>query len=215
MMLESLRGSFKRVIIPLARFLAQHGVTANMITVVGSSAVIVVACVTAMTGWLFVGSILLTLCTLADALDGSVAAVTGGGTQFGAFLDSTLDRIADWSLFVVVLICLYRAQPEQIMPIFTVAWGCVMRVVSLFVGLIALMAAFVTSYARARGQSLHVDPKVGLVTRADRIAIILVAMAIAGLTGYYYWLSIAMMVLAVGGVITVVQRIEQVRHYLR
>ena len=80
------------------------GLTANAVTVIGAIGTIVVAFATGITGWLFAGAVVLTLLVLADSLDGSIAALTTGGTQFGAFLDSTLDRIADWALLAGVVI---------------------------------------------------------------------------------------------------------------
>ena len=97
-MLEHLRAPFKRLIEPFAKALVSLGLTANAVTVIGAIGTIVVAFATGITGWLFAGAVVLTLLVLADSLDGSVAALTTGGTQFGAFLDSTLDRIADWAL---------------------------------------------------------------------------------------------------------------------
>ena len=80
--------------------------------------------------------------------------------------------------------------------------------------MVALMAAFVTSYARARGQSISVDPSIGLITRADRVAVILVAMGLSGITHQLFWLSCAMILLAIGGIITVFQRIIAVKQGL-
>ena len=96
-MLEHLRAPFKRLIEPFAKALVSLGLTANAVTVIGAIGTIVVAFATGITGWLFAGAVVLTLLVLADSLDGSIAALTTGGTQFGAFLDSTLDRIAEWS----------------------------------------------------------------------------------------------------------------------
>ena len=97
-MLESLRSGFKRVISPVAKLLVKFGCTANGVTVFGALALVATAIFVSITGQLLFGTILLTIFVLADALDGSVAALTNknGGTKFGAFLDSTLDRIADW-----------------------------------------------------------------------------------------------------------------------
>ncbi|RFT23620.1 CDP-diacylglycerol--glycerol-3-phosphate 3-phosphatidyltransferase, partial [Bifidobacteriaceae bacterium GH022] len=67
----------------------------------------------------------------------------------------------------------------------------------------SMMFAFVTSYARARGESVGVDAKKGLITRADRVAIILVSMGLSGLTGWLLWLCLAMIILCIGGAITV------------
>lgn len=84
-MLEHLRAPFKRLIEPFAKALVSLGLTANAVTVIGAIGTIVVAFATGITGWLFAGAVVLTLLVLADSLDGSIAALTTGSTQFGAF----------------------------------------------------------------------------------------------------------------------------------
>ncbi|MFU0537603.1 CDP-alcohol phosphatidyltransferase family protein [Gardnerella greenwoodii] len=214
-MLESLRSSFKRVIAPVAKLFVRLGVSANAVTIVGTLAVVVISFVTAFTGQLFAGAILLTIFVLADGLDGSVAALTTGGTKFGAFLDSTLDRIADWSLFMAVFICLWRANNKSVCMWIPSVIGMLLKYAGLFTCMIALMAAFVTSYTRARGRSISVDPKSGLITRADRVAIILVAIGLSGITNQLFWLSCAMILLSIGGIVTVIQRILEVKQGLQ
>ncbi len=214
-MLESLRSGFKRVIAPVAKLLVRLGVSANTVTVVGTLAVVVTAFVTAFTSQLIAGTIFLTIFVLADGLDGSVAALTTGGTKFGAFLDSTLDRIADWSLFMSACICLYKASNKSVCMWIPSVIGMSLKYAGLFNCMIALMAAFVTSYARARGQSISVDPKSGLITRADRVAVILIAMGLSGITNQLFWLSCAMILLAFGGIVTVIQRIFEVKQGLQ
>lgn len=213
-MLESLRSGFKRIISPIAKLLVRLGVSANCVTIVGTIAVVIIAFVTAFTKQFVVGTIFLTIFVLADSLDGSVAAITTGGTKFGAFLDSTLDRIADWSLFSSVCICLYNSHEKDMCTWISTLNGNAIKYVGLLSCLVALMAAFVTSYTRARGQSINVDPKKGLITRADRVTVILVAMGLVGLTNQLFWLSFAMILLAIGGIITVFQRIFEVKHGL-
>ena len=213
-MLESLRSGFKRAISPIAKFLVRLGVTANSITIIGTVAVVIIAFATAFSKQFVIGTIFLTIFVLADSLDGSVAALTTGGTKFGAFLDSTLDRIADWSLFISVCICLYKAHEKEMCTWIPTFNGNIIKYVGLLSCLIALMGAFVTSYTRARGQSINVDPKKGLITRADRVAVILVSMGLVGLTNQLFWLSLSMILLAIGGIITVFQRIFEVKKSL-
>lgn len=214
-MLESLRIGFKRVISPIAKLLVRLGVSANCVTIVGTVAVVITAFITAFTNQLVIGAIFLTIFVLADGLDGSVASLTTGGTKFGAFLDSTLDRIADWSLFISVCICLYKAQEKEMCTWIPTLNGNIIKYVGLLSCLIALMGAFVTSYTRARGQSIDVDPKKGLITRADRVAVILIAMFFAGITRQLILLSLAMILLAIGGIVTVIQRIFEVNQGLK
>lgn len=208
-MLEHLRAPFKRLIEPFAKALVSLGLAANAVTVIGAIGTIVVAFATGITGWLFAGAVVLTLLVLADSLDGSVAALTTGGTQFGAFLDSTLDRIADWALLagVVIFFILHadwwydinRSSPDYI------SW------IGIAAAMVSMMTSFVTSYARARAESVGFEVKNGIATRADRLVIILVGMAITGLTHQGLWLAIAMVLLAVLGLITVFQRILEAR----
>ena len=103
-MLENLRSPLKKIIEPLAAALVRAHISANAVTVAGSVLTIVVAICTGMSGYLFAGAAVLTVLVLFDSLDGSVAALSGGGTAFGAFLDSTLDRIADWVLLLAVIL---------------------------------------------------------------------------------------------------------------
>lgn len=211
-MLEHLRAPFKKLIEPLAKALISIGLTANAVTVIGTIGTIVVAFVTGITGWLFAGAVVLTLLVLADSLDGSIAKLTTGGTQFGAFLDSTLDRIADWALLagVIVFFILHadwwydisRSSPDYI------SW------VGVGAAMVSMMTSFVTSYARARAESVGFEVKNGIATRADRLVIILVGMAITGLTHHGLWLAIDMVLLAVLGVATVFQRVFEARRQM-
>ena len=211
-MLEHLRAPFKKLIEPLAKALISIGLTANAVTVIGTIGTIVVAFVTGITGWLFAGAVVLTLLVLADSLDGSIAKLTTGDTQFGAFLDSTLDRIADWALLagVIVFFILHadwwydisRSSPDYI------SW------VGVGAAMVSMMTSFVTSYARARAESVGFEVKNGIATRADRLVIILVGMAITGLTHHGLWLAIDMVLLAVLGVATVFQRVLEARRQM-
>ena len=206
-MLEHLRAPFKKLIEPIAKALIAIGLTANAVTVIGAVGTIVVAIATGVTGWLFAGAVVLTLLVLADSLDGSIAALTTGGTEFGAFLDSTLDRIADWAMLVGVIIFFLMHR---------VWWHTAIENTPDYTNMIALavMTSFVTSYARARAESVGYEVKNGIATRADRLTIILVGMAITGLTRQGLWLAIAMILLAGLGLVTVFQRIFEAKRQM-
>ena len=192
--MERFRSGWKRIIEPIARLCVRLGVSANAVTVIGSVLSILVALLTGVTGWLFWGAFVLTLLVLFDSLDGSVATLSGGGTRFGAFLDSTLDRIADWATLAGIILYVnlhsdlwYDASPmnpdsapDLMTPYITV--GC--------------------------------EAKNGVATRADRLTIILIGMALTGLTGQIVILAAAMTLLTVLGTITVVQRILEVRRQM-
>ena len=80
------------------------GLSADAVTIIGAVGTIIAAIATGVSGWLFTGALVMTVLVIFDSLDGSVAAMTTGGTAFGAFLDSTLDRIADWAVLAGVVV---------------------------------------------------------------------------------------------------------------
>ncbi|WEV52260.1 MULTISPECIES: CDP-alcohol phosphatidyltransferase family protein [unclassified Bifidobacterium] len=213
-MLEKLRPPFKRLIAPIAKLLVAVGLTANAVTVIGAVGTILVAIATGITGWLIPGSILLAILAAFDSLDGSVAALTTGGTKFGAFLDSTLDRIADWAVLVAVIIffCLHRDWWYN--PATTSAPDIV-SYLGVGAALYAIMTSFVTSYARARAESVGYEAKNGIATRSDRLVIILIGMLLTGIFGSPLWLLAFILILAVLGTITVFQRIFEVRRQMK
>ncbi|KJY50101.1 phosphatidylinositol phosphate synthase [Bifidobacterium mellis] len=208
-MFEHLRRPWKRIIAPIARGLVRLGVSANGVTISGAVGTTLVAIATGFTGWLLPGAIVLAILVAFDSLDGSVAALTGGGTQFGGFLDSTLDRIADWAVLTGVIIYLRRHE---------LAWVAdgshqspdIWAQVGMAAALFAIMTSFVTSYARARAEAEGFEAKNGIATRSDRLVIILVGMALTGAGLPLAVLSCFLVLLALLGIVTVWQRISHV-----
>lgn len=199
-MLEKIRGPFKRSLDPFARFLVRCGVSANVITFTGAVLTSVVALVTGVTGWLFAGVMVMTALVLCDALDGSVAALTTGPTVFGGFLDSTMDRVADWAILTGVGV-FYLLHTDM---------SSVVSQVGLAAAAVAMMTSFVTPYARARAEAAGFEAKNGIASRSDRILITFVGMGMTGLGLPVVTLSIFMVLLAVLGLITVYQRMRTV-----
>lgn len=213
-MLEKLRPPFKRCIEPIAKLLVAMGLSANAVTVSGAVGTTLVGIATGITGWLFWGAVVLTILVLFDSLDGSVAALTTGSTKFGAFLDSTLDRIADWGVLIGAAIYFFmNIYPHHDGLINTQSMNIV-ALVGLCCTAYAMMTSFVTPYARARAESIQCEAKGGIATRSDRLTIILIGMAVSGLAHSPLWLAIAMALLCVLGTITVFQRIGEVRKAL-
>ncbi|KFI46555.1 CDP-diacylglycerol--glycerol-3-phosphate 3-phosphatidyltransferase [Bifidobacterium bohemicum] len=213
-MLEKLRTPFKRLIAPVAKALVALGLSANAVTVIGAFDTIIVVIVTAVTGWLVPGSLLIAVLAAFDALDGSVAALTTGGTKFGAFLDSTLDRVVDWA--VLLAVALYFPLHGGM----SIASGGMNSAnligwVGIGATLYAMMTSFVTSYTRARAESVGYEAKNGIATRSDRLVIIIVGMLVTGLTGMPIVLAGFIVVLAVLGTVTVFQRIFEVRRQMK
>ena len=197
------------MIAPIARALVRLGVTANEVTVLGAVGTVIVSLLAGITGWLLPCAVVLGLLVAFDSLDGSVAALTGGGTQFGAFLDSTLDRIADWAVLVGVIIYFFVHVLDGTGPASSGSertWA----LVGIGAALFAIMTSFVTSYARARAEAEGFEAKNGIATRSDRLVIILVGMALTGAGLPTAVLACFMVALSVLGVITVWQRIRRV-----
>lgn len=199
-MFEKLRGPWRKIISPIARALVKLGVTANMVTIAGAVGTAFFAVLTGFTGWLLPGAAMITVMVIFDSLDGTVAAQSGGGTAFGAFLDSTVDRIADWAVLLGVAIYLIRLKD------FWTLWPQI----GFWAALVSMMTAFVTSYIRARAQSIGLDAKNGIATRSDRLVIILVGMGLTGMGLSVAVLSCFMVLLAVLGAVTVGQRLYTV-----
>ena len=199
-MFEKLRGPWRKIISPIARALVKLGVTANMVTIAGAVGTAFFAVLTGFTGWLLPGAAMITVMVIFDSLDGTVAAQSGGGTAFGAFLDTTVDRIADWAVLLGVAIYLIRLKD------FWTLWPQI----GFWAALVSMMTAFVTSYIRARAQSIGLDAKNGIATRSDRLVIILVGMGLTGMGLPVAVLSCFMVLLAVLGAVTVGQRLYTV-----
>src|ERR1700733_11125624 len=98
-MLNKLRPALARVLGPIGEALARTPLTPNAITIIGTVGVVASALALYPTGHLFVGTVVCTIFVLADMLDGALARVKGTSGPWGAFLDSTLDRVADASVF--------------------------------------------------------------------------------------------------------------------
>ena len=194
-MFEKLRGPWRKIISPIARALVKLGVTANMVTIAGAVGTAFFAVLTGFTGWLLPGAAMITVMVIFDSLDGTVAAQSGG-----AFLDSTVDRIADWAVLLGVAIYLIRLKD------FWTLWPQI----GFWAALVSMMTAFVTSYIRARAQSIGLDAKNGIATRSDRLVIILVGMGLTGMGLPVAVLSCFMVLLAVLGAVTVGQRLYTV-----
>ncbi|WP_152363838.1 phosphatidylinositol phosphate synthase [Microlunatus speluncae] len=198
-MLERFRGLAARALTPLARLLLRIGATPDLITCIGTLGVLLGAMIFFPNGWFLPGVIIVTFFVLFDMLDGQMAKISGRASRWGAFLDSSLDRIGDGAVFGGVVLYFVGRDGPMIWPIMAV-W--------------ALVAGQLTSYVKARAESLGFTAPGGLAARADRLLVILAALFLAGF-GVPYVLEIGLTVLAVINTITVVQRVLLVRHQSR
>jgi CDP-diacylglycerol--glycerol-3-phosphate 3-phosphatidyltransferase len=194
-MLERFRGLSARLLAPIARFLIKAGVSPDLVTILGTLGVAVGALVCFPQGWLWQGVVVVTIFVVSDMIDGQMAKITNSASRWGAFLDSTSDRLGDAAVFGGILLYFVYERNSAL-------WAGI--------ALAALVFGQWTSYVKARAESLGFTCSGGLAARADRLVIILVGAFVAGL-GIPYVLEVAVSLLALASMITVLQRIAQVR----
>src|SRR6266571_3564960 len=194
-MLKVLRPGLGRLLEPAGRALARTPITPNMITVIGVTGMSAGALTLFPTGHLFAGTMVCTGFVLSDMLDGALARIKGNSGLFGAFLDSTLDRVGDSAVFGGIAIWLATGGHDR--PLAAVALFC-------------LVAGLLVSYARARAEGLGIKCDVGIAERTERLLIGLVAIGLSGL-GVPYVLSAGLWILAGLSAITFGQRVLAVR----
>jgi len=202
-MLERFRQFWTNVWAPVGNLLLRLGVSPNAVTLVGTLGVCAGALVCFPQGWLLAGVLVITAFVFSDMIDGYMARTSGQASPFGAFLDSTLDRIGDGAVFGGL--ALYYVGPGDS------EWRAALAIYCLVLG-------SVTSYARARAESLGMQAKVGIAERSDRLVAILFMTGLADLLrhlgvpdGVMWLIPITLGVLAVASTVTVVQRIMVVR----
>lgn len=187
-----------RLITPVARGLLKLGLSPDAVTVIGTVGVCICALFFFSRGEFVWGTVFIAAFVIADLLDGTMARVSGRSSPWGAFLDSTLDRFGDASVFGG-LVLFFTRQPDGAAS----AWGA----------LACLVFGFVTSYARARAEGLgFVGANVGIAERADRLVVVLLATFVVGLFDLsHVVLTIVLWLLAAASAVTVAQRMLAVR----
>ncbi len=176
---------------PLIRLLARLGIHPNTVTIFGFMLQVGVGVVFGL-GHLRLGGLLLLVIAPVDALDGALARAIGRKSRFGAFLDSTLDRLSDAAL-ILGLTATFIRQGNHV-------------VVALL--LTSLVAATLVSYIRARAEALGWECKVGLLSRLERVVLI-------GAFTLFGWPVVMAWILAVLSVITVAQRMVRIYQIAR
>src|SRR5215831_5289542 len=191
-MLNFLRPFFARLFNPVAQALARTPVTPNMITVAGTVGVSAAALSMFPIGELFPGAATATVFVFTDMLDGQLARIKGDSGPFGAFLDSTMDRLGDAAVFGGITIWFMRTDH-------------LLGVVSLW----CLAGGLCVSYVKARAEGLGLNADVGVIERPERLIIGLTSIGLSGL-GIPYVLPIGMWALAAGTALTLGQRMHAV-----
>jgi phosphatidylinositol phosphate synthase len=179
-----------RLALPVAKGLVRAGVTPNWLTLCGLTFVLVGVGIV-LTGFAVPGATVMALATVIDGLDGAVARLRGVDSALGSFLDSVADRVADAAIFGAAA---WIVREDPLMFIIT---------------MIALAAALITSYIRAKAESLGWEAAVGLIERPERMVVLILGIAL-GVVPQAMW------ILAVGGLFTISQRLccvmRQARH---
>lgn len=199
---EAIKRGYLRVIAPIADWMVARRISPNAITTVGTLCSMAAGVIYA-TGHIMIAGWVLGLTALFDVLDGTVARRTGRATVFGAFYDSTLDRVADGAVLGGLIIFFARNEVHQGVP----GWVATPMVGVLLMGIIG---TFLTSYTRARAESLGIDAKVGILQRPERVTLLSAPQAFFGLA-LNGWVLIAICILlSLTAWITAVQRIMYV-----
>lgn len=180
------------VVEPVARLMIRIGVSPNQLTLISATLTVLIALILIPTGHLVWAAILIGVFAAFDMIDGTVARMQGGGTKFGATLDASCDRITDGALFAAItwwLVYSYDA-PKSLVA----------------AALVCLASSQIISYVKARGEASGFTMDGGLIERPERLIIGLVGLGLTGF-GVPYAIEIALWVLAVGSVVTIVQRL--------
>lgn len=195
-MLNRFRDFWTRLISPIARLLLRLRVSPDAVTVVGTVGVAFGALFFFPRGQLLAGVLVITAFVFSDMIDGTMARMSGKSSAWGAFLDSTLDRLGDAAVFGGLV--LYFMGPGE-----SDLWAGL--------ALYCLVMGATTSYARARAESLGMEAKGGIAERADRLVAILVMTGLSDIFDLPWFIPFTLAVLALASTVTVIQRVLAVR----
>jgi CDP-diacylglycerol--glycerol-3-phosphate 3-phosphatidyltransferase len=191
----SARPIVTKVIEPLVSTLARRGVTPDAVTILGTVGAVLGSVGLLATGHLFWGTVVVTVAVLLDLLDGALARARGGGSVFGAVLDSAGDRVSDAAVFGALVWWYSGAGANRLL---------------VLLALLCLVLGVLTSYVKARAEGVGLSCNVGIVERTERLLLVLVGTGLSGL-GVPYALHVGLSVLLVGSAVTVGQRVAEVR----
>lgn len=193
----AIRAGYLRLTEPLIDWCVRRGISPNTLTVLGTLCCLVSGLMFA-AGWIVAAGWTLGVTAFFDVIDGAVARRGGTASAFGAFFDSTLDRVADAALFGGLAWFFATSAP------YGSGW-------MVAVALVAVSAVQITSYTRAKSDALGIDLKgVGALERPERITLLAAPQAFFGLALDGWVLRSVVLLLATSAVITVVQRVRHV-----
>jgi CDP-diacylglycerol--glycerol-3-phosphate 3-phosphatidyltransferase len=191
-----LTNGYVRLMDPVADWMVRRRVHPNTITIVGTL-LMVAGGVLYGAGHIMSGGWLLSITALTDVMDGTVARKSNTSSVFGAFLDSTLDRVADGATLGGLAVFYALSPVHHSVPMIVVC-------------LAGIIGAFLTSYTRARAEALGLDAKVGMLQRPERVVLLSAPQALFGLALHGWVLALIINTLTITAWITVVQRIMYV-----
>ncbi len=194
---ESITNGYLRLIEPVAALLVKLRINPNALTTIGTVCTVAGGVAFGM-GHIRTAGCIIGLTAIFDVLDGTVARRTGQSTVFGAFYDSTLDRVADGVVLGGIAYFFASSPQHHSLPMVAVS-------------LMALVGTFLVSYTRARAEGLGIDAKVGVMQRPERVVLLSVPQAIFGLALGGRVLMTVVVLLALTAWITAFQRIAFVR----
>lgn len=197
MLSARLKPAVTKVITPVAWFALRIGITPNAVSWFGAVGVVISALTFYPRGNFFVGTLVICVFALSDLFDGTMARLSDkGSSKWGAFLDSTIDRVTDSSILVGL-------------SIFLIGRGDQLS----YVVLVTVVTGLLVPYIRAKAESFAIACSGGIAERTERLIISLIGIGFDGL-GVPYILAISMWVLALLGSFTVGQRMLVVKRAL-
>lgn len=194
---RTIRAGYLRLTEPLIDWCVRRGISPNALTVLGTLSCVITGLMFG-AGWIRAAGWTLGLTAFFDVIDGAVARRSGRSSSFGAFFDSTLDRVADGALYGGLAFFFATSLTFGSPTMFVVA-------------LVALLTTQITSYTRAKADLMGIDLKgVGALERPERFVLLAAPQAFFGLSVDGWVLRGVVLLLAVSGVWTVAQRIRHV-----
>jgi CDP-diacylglycerol--glycerol-3-phosphate 3-phosphatidyltransferase len=190
------RAFFTKVFTPVARLFLKLGISPDIVTIVGTVGVCVGALGFYPRHEFFWGTLVITAFVFSDTVDGVMARMSGRSGNWGAYLDSTLDRFGDAAIFGGLVLWYAGHGNNAFMA--ALALAC-------------LILGSVVSYAKARAEGLGMTANVGIAERADRLVAVLLTTGLVGLGLPEVVLTVVLALLAVASLVTVVQRMVTVR----
>ena len=213
---ERLKDIAHAALAPVVRLLGGAGLRADHLTIAGL-VISLGAAFAFFDGKFRLGALLLLVAGICDILDGELARRSGQTSRFGAFLDSTLDRLAEAAVLVGIAGFYVRNlfalvfQPELVLEQIAQQLEPATWAVLAITAMLALVGSFMVSYTRARAEGLGLECRVGWFERPERLVLLM----IAGALQVFWAMSIALLLLTLLSFVTATQRVLHVHRITR